>query len=187
MLYIAAAGLALLLVAFIVWRHISSRRRGRIEDITGMISGRNLLAQWPYTPEEWRQAAEDEFDWVRNKGGAGNVYVSQGAIYILGETDERFIDLAADGRVVTHASCRASHMSPLKLRLRWKVERYDENGRTEVKYYKEDLRIPVPLAHHEEARRVADYFTARMENNPEAYTALVPDDEPISLFGKDSF
>ena len=78
-------------------------------------------------------------------------------------------------------------MSPLKLRLRWKVVRQDTDGRSEVKYYKEDLRIPVPLAHYEEAKRVADFFTARIENNLEAYTALVPDDEPISLFGKDSF
>ena len=187
MLYIAAAGLVVLLIAFVAWRHMQSRRHARIEDITEMISGRNLLAQWPYTPEEWRQAAEDEFDWVRDKGGKGHVYVSPAAVYILGETDERYIDLTADGRVVTHASCRAAHMSPLKLRLRWKVVEHDEHGRTEVKYYKEDLRIPVPLAHHEQARRVADFFTARIENNLEAYAALVPDDEPISLFGKDSF
>lgn len=152
-----------------------------------MVSGRNLLAQWPYTPEEWRQAAADEFDWVRNKEGKGHVYVSSTAVYILGETDEHYIDLTKDGRVVTHASCRPSHMSPLKLRLRWKVVRQDNDGRSEVKYYKEDLRIPVPLAHHEEAKRAADFFTARIENNLEAYTALVPDDEPISLFGKDSF
>jgi hypothetical protein len=187
MLYIAAAILAVLLVTFVVWRHIDSRRRARMEDIAEMISGRNLLAQWPYTPEEWRQAALDEFDWVRNKSGKGHVYVSPGAVYILGETDEHYIDLTRDGRVVTHASCRPSHMSPLKLRLRWKVVRQDTDGRSEVKYYKEDLRIPVPLAHYEEAKRVADFFTARIENNLEAYTALVPDDEPISLFGKDSF
>ncbi|HKQ50963.1 MAG TPA: hypothetical protein VJT74_01250 [Pyrinomonadaceae bacterium] len=187
MLYIAAAILAVLLAAIVVWRHVESRRRARMEDIAGMISGRNLLAQWPYTPEEWRQAAEDEFDWVRNRDGKGHVYVSPGAIYILGESDEHYIDLTADGRVVTHASCRPSHMSPLKLRLRWKVVRRDDEGRSEVKYYKEDLRIPVPLAYHAEAQRVADFFTAQIENNLEAYTALVPDDEPISLFGKDSF
>jgi hypothetical protein len=187
MLYIVAAILVVLLIAFIVWRQIHTRRRGRMEDITEMISGRNLLAQWPYTPEEWQQAARDEFDWVRNKGGSGHVYVSPGAVYILGESDEHYIDLTADGRVVTHAACRASHMSPLKLRLRWKVVNQSEDGRSEVKYYKEDLRIPVPLAHHEQAKRVADFFTAQIENNLEAYTALVPDDEPISLFGKDSF
>jgi hypothetical protein len=187
MLYIAAAVLLALLLAFIVWRHVHTGRRARMEDVAEMISGRNLLAQWPYTPEEWRQAAADEFDWVRNKGGAGHVYVSPAAVYILGDADERYIDLAADGRVVTHASCRASHMSPLKLRVRWKVVEQDEHGRTKVKYHKEDLRIPVPLAHHEEAKRAADFFTARIENNLEAYTALVPDDEPISLFGKDSF
>ena len=187
MLYITAAILAVLLVAFIVWRHVESRRRARMEDVAEMVSGRNLLAQWPYTPDEWRQAAEDEFDWVRNKNGRGHVYVSPEAVYIQGELDGRYIDLTKDGRVVTHASCRPSHMSPLKLRLRWKVVRRDEHGHTEVKYYKEDLRIPVPLAYHEEAKRAADYFTAQIENNLEAYTALVPDDEPISLFGKDSF
>ena len=187
MLYIAVAGLVALLVVFILWHQTSSRRRARLEEIAEMVSGRNLLAQWPYTPEEWRQAAEDEFDWVKNKEGKGHVYVSSTAIYILGETDEHYIDLTSDDRVVTHASCRPSHMSPLKLRLRWKVVRQDNEGHSEVKYHKEDLRIPVPLAHHEEAKRAADFFTARIENNLEAYTALVPDDEPISLFGKDSF
>ena len=187
MLYIASAILIALIVVLIVGRRIHSRRSARLEDIAEMISGRNLLAQWPYAPKEWRQAAEDEFDWVKNKEGGGHVYVSPTAVYILGEADEHYIDLTADGRVVTHASCRASHMSPLKLRLRWKVVHKYEEGNTEVKYYKEDLRIPVPLAHHEQAKRAADYFTAQIENNLEAYTALVPDDEPISLFGKDSF
>jgi hypothetical protein len=187
MLYIAAAGLVVLAAAFILWRSLQSGRRARTEEIAGMVAGRDLLAQWPYTPEEWRQAARDEFDWVRNKEGRGHVYVSPGAVYIRGESDERYVDLTADGRVVTHASCRPSHMSPLKLRLRWKVVRHDTEGRGEVKYHKEDLRIPVPLAYYEEAKRAADFFTARIENNPEAYAALVGDDEPISLFGKDSF
>jgi hypothetical protein len=187
MLYIAAACLAVLALAFIVWHVVQAGRRARAEEVAEMVSGRNLLAQWPYTPEEWRQAAEDEFDWVRNKEGKGHVYVSPKAVYILGESDELYIDLTENESVVTHASCRPSHMSPLKLRLRWKVVRHDERGRSEVKYHKKDWRIPVPLAHHEEAKRAADFFTARIENNLEAYADLVSDDEPISLFGKDSF
>lgn len=57
----------------------------------------------------------------------------------------------------------------------------------EVKYYREDYRIPVPPRWREEAPRVADFFTARLENNLEAYAEVVSDDEPLSIFGKDSF
>lgn len=63
----------------------------------------------------------------------------------------------------------------------------DPDRSAEVKYYKEDYRVPVPLRYREEAERVVDFFVTRLENNLEAYTAVVPDDEPISLFGKDSF
>jgi hypothetical protein len=45
----------------------------------------------------------------------------------------------------------------------------------------------VPIRNRDDAARVAAFFTARIENNLDAYTAVVPDDEPISLFGKDSF
>jgi len=34
---------------------------------------------------------------------------------------------------------------------------------------------------------VADFFTKQLEDNLEAYTAVVSDDESISLFGHDSF
>jgi hypothetical protein len=45
----------------------------------------------------------------------------------------------------------------------------------------------VPIRNRDDAARVAAFFTAQLENNLAAYTAVVPDDEPISLFGKDSF
>jgi len=45
----------------------------------------------------------------------------------------------------------------------------------------------VPLREKDTAQKVVDFFTARLQNNLDAYTAVVPDDEPISLFGKDSF
>ena len=44
----------------------------------------------------------------------------------------------------------------------------------------------MPLKQKDEARRVADFFTAQIEDNPKAYADLAADDEPLSIFGRDS-
>ena len=164
-------------------------RRKRKARIAEMLSGTNLLAAWTYDPDEWRQAVEEEYTWIRNKdGGVGHCYISPSGIYIKNDSQDRLIDLSGNGKVVTHASYRgADRSSPLKLRVRWRVVTTDKNGNEQIKYFKEDYRIPVPIRNRDDAARVADFFIAKLENNLAAYTAVVPDDEPISLFGKDSF
>jgi hypothetical protein len=165
-----------------------ARRRQRKARIAEMLSGEDLIAAWTYDPDEWRQAVEEEYTWVRRKDGVGNCYISPSAILIKNDSQDRLIDLTGGGKVVTYASYRgADGDSPLKLRVRWRVvTKYDDRP-DEVKYYKVDYRIPVPIRNRDDATRVAAYFTAKVENNLAAYTNLVSDDEPISLFGKDSF
>jgi hypothetical protein len=178
-----------LLAVGTVGYYVYAKRRSRRERIAEILSGSNLLSKWAYSPHEWRKAADEEFSWIKNKDSGGEVYISPTTIYIKNDYEDRLIDLSDDGRVVTHASYLGSDMSPLKLRLRRKeVRRHPDPGRSdEVKYYKEDYRLPVPLAYREDAERVVAFFMARLQNNLEAHTAVVPDDEPISLFGKDPF
>lgn len=165
-----------------------ARRRKRQARVAELLAGDNLLAAWTYGPDEWRRAVEDEFTWVRNKAGSGQCYISPTEIYIKNDSQDRLIDLSSDGKVVTYAAYRgADSSSPLKLRVRWRVVRRYEDRPDEVKYFKEDYRIPVPIQYRDDAARVAAFFTAQLENNLDAYTNLVPDDEPISLFGKDGF
>jgi hypothetical protein len=90
-------------------------------------------------------------------------------------------------KMVTFAGYLGIEGSSLKLRVRWRVVTHDRNGNEEIKYHKEDIRIPVPLREKEAAMKVVDYFNARLEKNLDGYTLRVPEDEPISLFGKDSF
>jgi len=66
-------------------------------------------------------------------------------------------------------------------------DRREEYDQEKIKYYKEDYRIPVPLREHAAAQNVVNYFTKWAEDNPRFYTQMLPDDDPISLFGKDSF
>ncbi len=181
--------LALLGLAVVGWRVYAHRqkRRSRIALLT---EGVDVLAQWTYTPEEWRRAREDEFTWASSKDNrdyGGRVYISPTTIYVQGEHRDRLIDLEGDGRVVTHASYRGANESPLKLRVRWKTITRRRDGPDEVHYHKEDYRIPVPLSAKEEARKVVEHFTARMGENPDADVSLVSDDEVISIFGKDAF
>lgn len=162
---------------------VYARRLERKRKIALILEGVDLLARWRYTPEEWR-AVEEEFGW-EGRGGAGEAFITQSAIYVRGGSGERLIELG--GVVVTHASYSGVAGSPLKLRVRWRVVTSQADGADEISYFKEDYRLPVPARHGEDAKRVAAFFTARLESNLDAYAAVVPEDEPISLFGKDGF
>ncbi len=144
----------------------------------------NPLARWVYTPAEWEKALE-EFDWGK-PGGTAQVIITRTNLYIGNERRDRLIALSNGVWLVTYASYRGTAESPLKLRVRCKVEAGKYDGE-DTRYHKKDYRIPVPLREKEAAQRVADFFTAELENNLAAYAAVVPQDEPISLFGKDSF
>ena len=183
-LLIALPGAAAAAVA----AYIIVRRRARNRRISGVLADPGLLARWTYTSDEWRRAAEEEFTWVRKRDDAGGeVYISPSAIYARDGSRDRLIELGGDGKVVTHASYRQGGGGPIKLRVRWKVVEQYADGPDRVKYYKEDYRVPVPPRYAGEAERVAEFFTARLADNLDAYTAVVPDDEPISLFGRDSY
>ena len=162
------------------------RRRVRAKEIAAVLNDPNPLAVWTYTPEEWRRAVEDEFSWARSDGSSAQIRICETGIYLKTDSQSHLIELASGPKVVTFAGYRGTEGSPLRLRVRWKIVRRRRGG-DEVKYYKEDYRIPVPLREKDAAQKVVDFFTARLQNNLDAYTAVVPDDEPISLFGKDSF
>jgi len=163
------------------------RRQKRKSEISLLTDGVDLLAHWTYTPNEWRKAVEEEFTWASSKDDVGQVYVSPTALYVKADHRDHLIELAENDKVVTHASYRGAEDSPLKLRVRWRVVTYNPDGPDQIKYYKEDYRIPVPPSAKEAASKVADFFTRQLENNLDAYTTVIGDDESISLFGKDSF
>jgi hypothetical protein len=148
--------------------------------------GSDLLASWQYTAAEWQQAVSDEFSWSK-AGRPTEIFIYPSLIYFKSGSRKYFLPLERDDRVVTFAGYLGSEGSPLKLRVRWKVVTYDEYNRQQTRYYKEDYRIPIPSREKEQARKVVEFFKSRLENNLQAYTSVVPDDEPISLFGKDSF
>lgn len=163
------------------------RRRRQAQAADQILNDPNPLASWTYTPTEWQQAVADEFSWGRGDGCSAQIRVCQSGIYVWSESKARLYELETGDKVVTFAGYLGTEGSPLKLRVRWKTVTYDQNGYKQTKYYKEDYRIPVPSREKDSALRVVDFFNTRLENNPGAYTAVLPDDEPISLFGKDGF
>ena len=180
-------GIVVLLAVAVGLGYFYYRRRVRSKEIADILDDPNPLAVWTYTPEEWRRAVEDEFSWARSDGSSALIRICETGICLKTASQSHLIELASGPKVVTFAGYRGTEASPLKLRVRWKVVRRNRRGGEEVKYYKEDYRIPVPLREKEVSQKVVDFFTARLENNLDAYTAVVSDDEPISLFGKDSF
>ena len=166
---------------FLIYR--KRRQRKAIDDILFDV---NPLGEWTYSPEEWRTAV-DELSWGSANDGATQIRICRTGIYFKSPRREHLIPLNNGARVVTFAGYLGDETSPLKLRTRWRVVTEDQYGRKEIKYHKEDFRIPVPPREKAAAENVVSYFTKWIEDNMNLYTKMVPDDEPISLFGKDSF
>jgi hypothetical protein len=163
------------------------RRRQQAHAAEEILNDPNPIATWTYTPQEWQQAVSDEFSWASSEGVSAQIRICQRGFYVWSDSQSRVYELETGGKFVTFAGYLGAEGSPLKLRVRWRRITHDRDGNEEIHYYKEDYRIPVPLREKEAALRVVDFFTTRLENHLDAYTAVVPDDEPISLFGKDGF
>jgi len=185
MLYLIAIVIVLALAAGAGYWYF--RRRQQAQAAANILNDPNPIATWTYTPQEWQEAVADEFSWARPDGGAAQIRICQSGIYVWSDSHSRVYELETGGKVVTFAGYLGNQASPLKLRVRWRVVSYDEYNNQQIKYHKEDYRIPVPLREKDAAFRVVEVFTARLENNLNTYTSVVPEDEPISLFGKDSF
>jgi hypothetical protein len=184
-LYFIAIGILLAIAAGVGYWYF--RRSRQAHAVAAIFNDPNPLATWTYTADEWRQAVADEFSWGRVDRDPAQVRICLSGVYVGSGSTARVLELETGDKVVTFAGYLGTEGSPLKLRVRWRTVTYDQNGYKQTKYYKEDHRIPVPSREKESALRVVDFFYWRLENNPAAYTEVVPDDEPISLFGKDSF
>lgn len=163
------------------------RRRQQAHAAADILNDPNPIASWTYTPQEWQQAVIDEFSWASAHGDSGQIRICQSGFYVWSDSHSRVCELEAGGKFVTFAGYLGVEGSPLKLRVRWRTITRDRYGNEEIHYYKEDYRIPVPVREKAAAMKVVDFFTTRLEKHLDWYTALLPDDEPISLFGKDSF
>jgi hypothetical protein len=163
------------------------RRRRHAQVAANILNDPNPLATWTYTPVEWQQAVSDEFSWGSSDGGSAQIRICQSGFYVWSDSDSRVYELEAGGKFVTFAGYLGVEGNPLKLRVRWRTITHDRNGNEEIHYHKEDYRIPVPVREKEAAMKVVDFFKDRLEKHLDWYTALLPDDEPISLFGKDAF
>jgi len=163
------------------------RRRQQSQEAAAILNDPNPIATWTYTPAEWQQAVSDEFSWASADGGSAQIRICQSGIYVWSDSHSHVYDLETGGKFVTFAGYLGVEGNPLKLRVRWREITQDRNGDEEIHYHKEDYRIPVPLREKEAALKVVDFFTTRLEKHMDWYTALLPDDEPISLFGKDGF
>ena len=163
------------------------RRRRQRKAIDDILYDVNPLAEWTYSPDEWRKAVAEELSWGDPNDGATLIRICRSGIYFKNPSREHLIPLNNGTRVVTFAGYLGGENTPLKLRTRWREVTEDQYGREEIKYHKEDFRVPVPPRENEAAENVVSYFTKWIEDNMRFYTQMVPDDEPISLFGKDSF
>jgi len=159
------------------------RQRKAIDDILFDVSP---LAVWTYSPEEWRQAVSDELSWGGVDDGPTDIRICRSGVYFKNRSREHLMPLADGFRIVTFAGYLGEGL-PLKLRTRWTVTTEDRNGDKQIHYHKEDFRIPVPLREKDAAVNVVIYFTRWLEDHERFYSELIPEDDPISITGNDSF
>ena len=159
-------------------------RRQHKRKAAAIVSSPKLLARWQYAPDEWTAAVAEEFTWVKHADKPGQVFISPDAIYVATGREERVINLSGKGKFVTHASYRGVDVSPLKIRVRWKV--MSQRNDDPKDYRTEDHRIPVPRGAKEDANRVVQFFVTQAEQNPHRVTAVTSPDAAMSIFGKDA-
>jgi hypothetical protein len=162
------------------------KRWQRNRKVSEIVSCPNPLARWQYAADEWPRAVDEEFNWVKHKDKPAQVFITPAGIYITNGPDGQLMSLRGGGKFVTHASYRGTDISPLKLRVRWKVVTRYRNAE-HVEYYTDDYRIPVPRGREEEANRIVQFFTAQAEQNPDLVNSVTSPDSPISIFGKEPF
>jgi hypothetical protein len=184
MYFIAILAVLALAAGLVFWFY---RRRQQTHAADEILNDPNPIASWTYTPQEWQQAVSDEFSWASAHGGSAQIRICQSGFYVWSDSHSRVYALEAGGKFVTFAGYLGVEGNPLKLRVRWRRITRDKNGNEQIHYYKEDYRIPVPVREKEAAMKVVEFFTTRLEKHLDWYTTLLPDDEPISLFGKDGF
>ena len=160
------------------------RQRKAIDDILFDVSP---LAVWTYSTEEWRQAVSDQLSWGRVDDGPTDIRICRSGIYFKNRLREHLMPLADGLRIVTFAGYAGGEGMPLKLRTRWTVTTEDQNGNRKIHYHKEDFRIPVPMREKDAAINVVIYFTRWLEDHERFYAELIPEDDPISITGNDSF
>lgn len=163
------------------------RRRIPRKAVDDILFDVNPLAEWTYSAPEWQRAVENDLSWGKVDDGETTVRICRTGAYFKNKSREHLIPLTNGTRVVTFAGYLGGEGMPLKLRTRWRVITHDQNGDEQIHYYKEDFRIPVPPSQQAAAENVVNYFTKWLDDNMRFYTMMLPDDEPISLFGKDSF
>jgi hypothetical protein len=162
------------------------KRWQRNRKVSEIVACPNPLARWQYAPDEWPRAVAEEFTWVKHKDKPAQVFITPAGIYITNGLDGQLIHLRGSGKFVTHASYRGTDVSPLKLRVRWKVVTRYRNAE-HVEYHTEDYRIPVPRGRNEDAIRIVQFFTTQAEQNPDLVNSVTSPDSPLSIFGKEPF
>ena len=159
------------------------QRKNGMRDI---LLGKDVLARWTYSPEEWRTLAAGEFEWVRHVETPGQIYISPYAILIYNGRDRFFADLQSNGALVTKAVVRGTNPPVFKLRTRWKQTVYSNSGK-KVNYFSNDFHVPVPSGREEEAARLVEYFDAQAEKNADAIQDVMPEEGGLSILGKEPF
>ena len=169
----------------VIWAFWSRRKT-----IAAILSGKDVLTKWKYSPDEWQIAVRDEFSWVKDETQAGQVYITPSHILITNGKDKLLSELASRTKVVTLASyLQSSPLGLLRFRTRWKTVVKRKSGFMTVdedeEYGKQDHRIPVPPEYETEARRLSDYFQALIDMNVAAVQNVLPRSK--SLLGRDAF
>jgi hypothetical protein len=178
---VAFAALIFGLYFFVKWRNRQSL-------ISAIKNGRGVLTKWNYSPEEWRWAAENNFEIGAKPGDHGRVFFTARHIYLTNGRKDILWELIGQKKFVKHLTeiflLKQSPMNVVKFTVRTKTIKKDDRGNDTMdeNYDVEYFYVPVPANFKFETEKVLKFYQDILDRNPDAVAAVMP--YGLGLFGK---
>jgi hypothetical protein len=150
--------------------------------------GQGVFATWNYSQEEWRIAAQNQFDLAVRMGDNGKVSFTPRFIYASNGRRDLLWELIGEVKYERHLTdiflYHESPMNVIKFEVRTKKVKKDSHGndRMEESCGLKDFYVPVPKDYHQEIEKVMSFYQKILHDNSDAVAAVMP--FGLGLFGK---
>jgi hypothetical protein len=169
--------------------YILINRQSRNNIIASIKQGQGVFSTWQYSPDEWKQAAEERFDIKpRRMMENGTVTFTDRYIYITNGDENVLFELVGEIKHVKHLTeiyhYKDSPMNIIRFQVRSKTIKKDEHGNNSMEEDcdSETFYVPVPRNHLAETEKVLKFYQDILDRNPDAIAAVMP--FGLGLFGK---
>ena len=157
------------------------KRQKNKETINEIKNGQGVFSIWQYSPEEWKHAAENHFDFkLKNPQEVGKVCFTKRYILAYDQQNDVLFELVGERRFTKHLTevrlLKQSPMNNLRFEVRTKTIKKDDDGHDtmEEDYGVETFYVPVPTGYQIEQEKVLKYYQDFLDKTADAIAAVMP-------------